>query len=238
MGNANGLLSAHWSNSALDIILVVALVIMGLRGAKKGLIGSLVGVLSTVVALILVFTLAKPFSGWTNGLFGLGDALKVKFTESFAGKEGFNLDISGVGVESALAQYEVPSLFTGFILDHYAGADLPAGTTIAALLGEVTAGWATTFLCGIAIFFLTKLIFRFLGGVLNGVVSCIPILGPINAILGSLIGVLKLVLILSALLAFLSLIPVVSISTYFSQSVILGVLYNNNPLFVIIGWIF
>jgi hypothetical protein len=88
------------------------------------------------------------------------------------------------------------------------------------------------------LFFLTKLVSRFLGGVLNGVVSCIPLLGPVNALLGSLIGVLKLILILSAILSFLSLIPVISIGAYISQSAILGALYNNNPLFVIIGWIF
>lgn len=238
MVHLNALLDAHWSNGALDIVLVVALIIMGLRGAKKGLIGSIVGVVATIVSLVLVFTLAQPFSEWTNGLFGLGESLKASFTESFSSREGFNIDISGVGVETALAQYEIPELFVGFILDNYAGASLPAGTTIASLLGEVTAGWATTFICGIALFFLTKLVFRFLGGVLNGVVSCIPLLGPVNALLGSLIGVLKLILILSAILSFLSLIPVISIGAYISQSAILGALYNNNPLFVIIGWIF
>ncbi len=237
MGNFN-LLSSHWSNGALDVVLVVALIVMALLGARKGLIGSLLGVASTVLAMALVFTLAKPVSEWTNGLFGLGDTLKASFAGSFSKMDGFNLDISGVGVETALTEYDVPKIFRSFVLDRYAGADLPAGTTIADLLGAVTADWAIVFLCGVALFFLTKLIFRFLRGVLNGIVSKIPVLGPINAVLGSLIGVLKLILILSAVLALLTLIPVLSIGEYLSQSVILGALYNHNPLFVIIGWIF
>ena len=237
MENFN-LLSSHWSNGALDIVLVVALIIMALLGARKGLIGSLLGVASTALAMVVVFALAKPFSGWTNGLFGLGDGLKASFTNSFSTRKGLNLDISGVGVETALTQYDVPKIFKSFILDRYAGADLPAGTTLASLLGAVTADWATVFLCGIVLFFLTKLVFRLLRGVLNGVINRIPVLGPINAVLGSLIGVLKLVLILSAILALLTLIPVLSIGEYMSQSVILGALYNHNPLFVIIGWIF
>lgn len=237
MVSTNVLLS-HWSNGALDIVLVGALIIMALLGARKGLIGSLLGVVSTVLALVLVFTLAKPFSGWTNGLFGLGGALEKAFAGSFAKMDGMNLDISGAGVESALAEHDVPKIFRSFLLDRYAGADLPAGTTLAMLLGGVVADWAIVFLCGVVLFFLTKLVFKLLRGVLNGVVNRIPILGSVNRLVGSLIGALKLILIISAVLALLTLIPVLSIGEYISQSVILGALYNHNPLFVIIGWIF
>lgn len=238
MGKLDVLLSAHWSNGALDIVFVGALIIMALLGAKKGLIGALLGVASTLVALVLVFTISKPFAEWTNGLFGLGETLTTSFAGSFAKVEGLQVDISGAEIETVLLEHDVPKIFKSFLLGRYTGVVFTEGTTLAHLLGEVTADLAIVFLCGLVLFFLTKILFRLLRGVLNGIVSKIPLLGPLNAGIGSLIGVLKLVLIVSTIFAVLTLIPVLSIGEYFSQSVILGLLYNHNPLFVVFGWIF
>ncbi|MBQ8658164.1 MAG: CvpA family protein [Clostridia bacterium] len=221
----------------LDVVAVVLLLFFTLGGAKKGFIGGLFGFLTTIIALVVAFSLADQFADLTGGLFGLEGVIDKAITNKLEDVAGFNIDISATGIKEALKEVSVPSFIADALVDEFASKSVPAGTTLAMVTGGKIASFAIGLIAGVVLFFLCKIILRILVKVLNGVISLIPIVGALNALLGAVLGFIKGGLLVCVVLAILSIFSSLGITELMDQTLFIGGLFHDNPLSHILTWV-
>lgn len=235
--NINLICAVEWTNYVVDGVAILLALIMTIVCAKKGFVGCLLGTVSTLLALIAAIALAKPILNATDGLFGLQEKLLNTFSESFAKVKGFDTDISTIGVEAALKEYDVTAVLGALVLKIVGKQEsLATGTTLASLLGEATSSLAATLITGIVLFILIKLAVFLIKGIFKSLIKKAKLVNGIDTLLGAAVGLLQAFLIVCGVLAVLAVIPVESIQSYLEQTLFIGKLYAHNPLVTIIGW--
>ena len=231
------LLSAvQWTDYIADGIVALFALIMIFSCAKKGFIDCFFGFISTAAALILAVAFAKTVVGATGGLFGLDDLLKRKIESSLMKVNGFNVDISAVGVETALKTQNVTGILYDLVMKLVGQQNnLPEGTTIAMLLSDKTSALAVTLIAGVAIFIIAKLVMMLLKGLLNTIAEKIPLVKGVDTLLGAVVGLLQAALIVCGILALLASFPNENVAAYLSKTLFVGELYVHNPLVTILS---
>ncbi len=224
----------HWLG---DLIVLVFIVVFAIVCAKRGFIDCFFSFVSTILSLVIAFSLAKSVLGWTNGLFGLQGLLDEKLIAAFSKMTGFNEDVSAQGVEAALqsGNVQVSAILGRLILNSVGQGEVEVGTTLGMLCGSAVSRLACTLLCGVALYFLTQLILLLLKGILNGIANSITAVEAVNTTLGAIVGIVESVLLVCVVLSVLTLFPSVTISNYLNTSILLGFLYNHNPLVLILS---
>lgn len=234
----NTLCAVAWQAVAMDAIVLILMVVLGVKDGKKGFVACVFSVLSTVVSLILAFSLMKPMLGWTDGFWGLQGVLQDSVTTVFGKIKGLNIDVSNQGLETALTNINLPKFLVNMVVDEFGNASLPVGTTVGALLGQSLGELIAGVISWIVIYLLSKyVVFFIFKKVLTKLLDKIPVVGKANHVIGFVVGALKGLLIVSAIFAVIALIPSTAIGTFFSKCWFVGLLYNHNPLHVILGWI-
>ncbi len=237
MGAIFNLCGAEWTAYVLDVIAALFFVIATFVCGSKGFFNCILGMVSSLVAFVLAVTLANVFLEATGGLFGLQDLLVETFHDVFIEIEGFDADISRSGLEAALEEHNVSAIIAQLVLKNNDKLDtLAPGTTLAQLISEATAALAGALIAGIVIFILVKVIVRLLKKVLNGVANSIPPLRGLNTILGSVFGFVYALVIVSLILAIATVLPFNGLHEYLSDSLLLGLIFENNPLVHILSW--
>ena len=105
------------------------------------------------------------------------------------------------------------------------------------LVGQPLGELATTLIVGILLFILSKLLLSLLKNIISGIVRRLPIIGTVNGLLGLVVGALQGLLIVSGVIAVLGVLPVDGMALFFNECAVLGWLYNQNFINVILGWI-
>ena len=218
----NGLCVA-WTAYAVDGIIAFILLSFGL--------------ISTIVAVILAFSFMKPMISWTGGIFGLQDKIGNGCISMLTKIEGFNIDISAAGLETALADKNLPQFLVDAIVKNFGNADLPVGTTLALLVGSTLGGYAVNFLSWVLVFLLAKILLRLVKNVVSSIVENLPIVRSLNSFLGLFVGLLQGLLIVCGVIAIFSLLPSEYITEFFNETIFVRWIYNHNPINTIIGWI-
>ena len=231
------LLNAGAVNFVIDILAVIVIIGVAIVSAKRGFADCLFGFISTIVAILLAFLLLKPIMNWTNGLFGLQGALENGCTAVLSKIKGFSMDISNQGISEALAGKALPQFLIDAIVSSVGNESIPVGTTIAMLAGDALGGFIAGLIAWLVLFFIAKLILMLVKTLVCSVIENLPIVSSLNTLLGFVLGVLQGLLIISAIVAVLSILPIPSASTFFSNCMFVGWLYNHNPINVIVGWI-
>ena len=231
------LLNAGLTNYVIDTLVVIVVVGMAMISAKKGFVDCLFDFISTLLAIVLAFALMKPFANWTGGLFGLRGVLQDACMGAFAKVKVFAVDISNEGIHSALSGVNLPQFLIDAIIGGVGDANLPAGTTIAMLAGNKLGEIITGLISWIAVFILAKVLLSLLSKIIGAIVANLPIVGGANMLLGFAVGTIKGLLVVSGLIAVISVLPIPSATQFFSECTIVGLLYNHNPLNVVLGWI-
>ncbi len=231
----NGLCAGSWIHYLPDIVVLAFFIVMIIVSARRGFVGCMLNIVSSVVAFILAASLASAVVDGTGGLFGLESVVIKSMTKTFAKVEGFGLDISQVGLEEALERGEVSAVLARLVMSTAGGKEHPPGTTLARLLGEATGSFAVLLVAGILLFILIKIGVRLLKKILSVVVNKIPLLGGVNRILGGLFGILYASLIVSGVLAILAVLPFEGISVFLSKSIFVSFLYENNVLVILLA---
>ena len=209
---------------ALDIACVLIFVVWALIGAKKGFVKCFFGLVSTLIALVLAITLASTVSGWLDSAFGMTEFFSGKFENTFLKINGFDADISSVGIASALENVRLPGFIKDLILKNLGEVNnLPAGTTLASQVAPVV------------IFIVSRLLLLIVEKILSSVVRSWSVAAALNGILGFAVGAVKALIVVCAVLAILSLIPSEGIVSFFDKTVVLKYLFNNNPLTKLLG---
>ncbi len=237
MLTGNALCAVQWSNYILDIAVVALFLVMAIICGSRGFFSCILGIISTVAALLAAIFLAKLVVDATGGLFGLQGVFAKKFSGTFSKLGGFDVDVSGADVETALKTSSVPAVLARLVLKIVGKQEgVAAGTTLGQLVGQATASLATTLIAGLIIFILVKILVGLLKRVLNNAADNVGSLGWVNSLLGALYGVLCALLLVSALLAVLAVIPINALSNYLSKTLFVGALYAHNPLVYILSW--
>ncbi len=219
-----------------DIAVGIFALVMVFVSARRGFIGCVLGIVSSLVAVILAISLAGAVVDGTGGFFGLQGSFQATFEKSFAKTDGFNVDISQVGLETALKTQDVSAILSRLALKAFGGEELAAGTTLAMLLGEATASLAVRLIAGILLFIVIKIVVRLLRRILSGIVDNIPLLGGVNRLLGGAFGLVYAWVIVSAILAVLAVIPSLEVAAFLENTLFVGLLYERNIVVIALSW--
>lgn len=232
----NGLCAVAWQNYVADIIVLIFILCFTIVCAKRGFIECFFGFISTAVAFFAAVMLAKTVLELTGGLFGLRGLLDKNLTQWFGKFDGFTADISESGAEAALQDKNLPAIIARLVLKNTGSAELPAGTTLAMLLGSNSARLICLLVCGIVLFVLCKLVLSLLRKTLNAIADKISLLDAVNSLLGAIVGLAQGLLIVCLIIAILTLFPSQAITNYFANTLFVGALYNYNPLVTVLSW--
>ncbi len=224
----------------LDVVILIGLFIFVFICAKRGFINVFFSFVSSIVALFGAIALAGVFVSITGGLFGLEGSLTESFTQTISKIDGFNVNISGNITENTLNELlstgKIPAIIATLVAKKYVGVDIPAGTTLGMLVGETFAGLLCSLISGVVLFIILKILLKLIKKIFNKITEKIGLLGKLNRILGMLVGFIEGILIISIGMSVLALIPSEAITNFFNSSLILRLLYNHNPIVMMLGW--
>ena len=194
-----------------DIVAAIILLVSVIKGAKKGFIKGIFGLLITVASIAVAFLCADTVAGLTKGLFGLEagivEGLKVTF-----GDLGLNVDLSNQeAVKEALIannDFFAAATFLADIVAKEISAipDIPAGE-LSVVLSEIIGGFATNIVVGIVLFILCRIVLSIVEKVLTSLVEHIKLLDAVNTLLGAVVGLLKGIIIVTLICMLLSSVP-------------------------------
>lgn len=230
-------LNASWIHYGVDAVAVVLMATFAVKSAKKGFVECFFGLVSTIVAIVAAFLLMKGVLSWTDGLFGLQGVIENAATNGLSKVAGFDIDVSAAGIEAALADKKLPSFLIDMIVESVGNQEVAVGTTLAMIVGASIAQLTATLLAWFLVFILVKLLLKLVRNVLNSIVENMPIVGTLNHVLGFAVGTLKGLFIVCGVIAVIALIPAEGVHNFFNQTLLVGGLYHNNPLHVVLGWI-
>ena len=231
----SSLLSATWSNYLVDIIILLFMAGLTILCAKRGFVECVFDFASTLVSFFVAVLLAKFVIFITGGLFGFQNWLGNSFSNTFLKLEGFDAVLSKDGAKDALLDKNVAGIVANLAVSWFAKGKVPDGTTIAQLLGGITAKLFTLLITSVILFVVAKLLLLLAKKILNEVIDRIKLLDATNTALGALIGFSQALLIVGAVLALFVVIPSPAIDNYLSNCVFLGWLYEFNPVIALLG---
>lgn len=221
---------------ALDIACALILIIWAFIGAKKGFVKCFFGLVSTLIALVLAITLASTVLGWLDSAFGMTGFFSGKFENTFLKINGFDADISSGGIASALENVNLPGFLKDLILKNLGEVNnLPAGTTLASQVAPVAAQFVGLLISGLVIFIVARLLLLIVEKILSSIVRSWSVAAALNGILGFVVGALKALIVICAVLALLSLIPSDGLVSFFDKTIVLKYLFNENPFTKLLG---
>lgn len=231
----NALLS-NFAIYAVDAIVAVVILVFAIVSARRGFVECFFGFISTIVAILLAFLFMKTFVRVTNGIFGLQGVIENGLVKALSKIKGFDLDISAQGIAETLSG-KLPKFLINVVLENVSNGDVATGTTVAMSVANTLSGFAINLIAWLILFLVIKLLIKLIERFLSSIISKLPIVGSLNTILGFTVGILQGLLIISGVIAVIALFPSESTATFFNDTILVGLLYNHNPLHAVFGLI-
>ncbi len=210
----------------IDIIIVAIIALCLFLGYKRGLTGSLLKILSFVLAIVIAFILFKPVSNLvinhTNWDDSLKESIKQFITEKTATPE---------------AKSELPQVIVDYI-DETMAESINEAKEVAI---DNTAQSVTNLIVNagvwIAVFIIARILLIFIKFI-TALIAKLPVIKQFDKLGGIIYGILEAFVILYLLLAIISFIaPTLNNSGFIdaiNKSFIGSMLYNNNLLLKIL----
>ena len=154
----SSLLSATWSNYLVDIIILLFMAGLTILCAKRGFVECVFDFASTLVSFFVAVLLAKFVIFITGGLFGFQNWLENAFSNTFLKLEGFDAVLSEDGAKNALLDKNVAGIVANLAVRWFAKGKVADGTTVAQLLGGITAKLFTLLITSVVLFVVAKLL--------------------------------------------------------------------------------
>lgn len=229
-------LNAAWACWVVDILAVLVIVGFALLAAKRGFIDCLFSLITTLLAFLIAILLLRSIMRWTDGLFGLQEVLQEGCSKALGKIKALNVDVSNAGLQAQLED-KIPAFLAKFVVNSVGDSEIPAGTTLAMIIGAPLGKFITSLIAFFVLFIIAKLLLSLLKKLLSSFVNKMPFISSVNRLLGFLVGLVQGWLIVSAVVAVLGVLPVDGINRFFGDCLFLRFLYNHNLINIIIGWV-
>lgn len=215
----------------IDAIILGILVLCIALGYRKGLTGSLLKIISFVLALVIAFVLFKPVSNFIIDKTNWDENLEQGIRDTI---------ISNDKQEEKVSQEEnqnMPSVMLDYINKTVENAGNEAKEAVADATARQVAIMIINAGVWFALFLVARIILIFVKGLAN-LITSLPIIKQFDKLGGIIYGLVEAFIVTYAILAVLSFIsPVVSgtgILDAVQKSFIGSVMYNNNLLLKLI----
>ena len=231
------------------IILAIFAICLGL-GFKKGLTGSLLKIISFILALVIAFLLFKPVSNFivdhTNWDETLEQAIRQTLIEenSQENNQEENIEIQNgegkeaqIGNEEKVKKQSMSEVMIDYINETIENAGTEAKNTIVDATARNVAVTIINVGVLIVLFVVSRIILVFIKG-LTQLITKLPIIKQFDKLGGILYGLLEAFIIIYVILAILSFVsPMISqtgILQAIENSFLGSIMYNNNLLLKLI----
>ena len=210
----------------IDIVIVAIIALCLFLGYRRGLTGSLLKILSFVLAIVIAFILFKPVSNLVINHTNWDDSLKTSIEQFITEKT------STPEEKSSLPQV---------IVDYIEGTMAKSVNEAKEVAIENTAQSVTNLIVNagvwIAVFIIARILLIFIKFI-TALIAKLPVIKQFDKLGGILYGILEAFVILYVLLAIISFIaPMINNAEFIdalNKSFIGSVLYNNNILLKIL----
>lgn len=218
----------------VDLIILGILVLCIALGYHKGLTGSLLKIVSFVLALVIAFVLFKPVSSFIINNTNWDENLEQGIRDSIL-KDNNNSNTNNKVDEDS--NKGIPTV----MLEYINKSVEDAGNTAKEAIVDSTARDVSVTIINagvwIGLFFVSKILLFFVKGLMKFITS-IPLIKQVDKTGGILYGIIEALIVIYGLLAIVSFVsPLVSdfgIITAIQKSFIGSIMYNNNLLLKLI----
>lgn len=165
----------------LDIIMVAIIVLMTIAGYRRGLLLSVVGFLSSLISIGIAFLFVRPLSNFltSQGLFSTTiQSISDRIYE--AGRT------SAITIAPVLEEIGIPESWTRVILQTQTGSEVDVVDYTAHAVWML----ASAALALAIIYLFVRIILGFAARLLTPAIDGVPIVGWLNHLSGSIIGLL------------------------------------------------
>lgn len=217
----------------IDLVILAIIVLCIALGYHKGLTGSLLKIISFVLALVIAFVLFKPVSNFIIDKTNWDENLEQGIHDMIVSEDNKTSDEQTTGEENK----NMPTV----MVDYINKTVEEAGNNAKEAIADATArNMAVTIINAgvwIGLFIISRIILLFVKGLAN-LITKLPVIKQFDKLGGIAYGVLEAIVIVYGILAILSFVsPLVSGTGIISavQSSYLGsMMYNNNLLLKLI----
>ena len=218
----------------LDLAVVIIFLIFAFIGAKKGFLKGIVGMVGTILAIIITYQFAQPFTQFMEDQFGLTTTIS-SWLESFLNQnELFRVELSDEGISKALESLGLPGFLSSMVMDVIAQTEITGTPTVAQVVAPAFGGIISSTVFGGALLFGSGLLLKLASALLSGIFDKIPVLGGINRFLGFVLGGVKALVLIYIVLGIVSVLPITELHTLLNQTTIIAWLYQTNLLILLI----
>ncbi|MBQ9481035.1 MAG: CvpA family protein [Clostridia bacterium] len=237
-------LTAYIGDGILILVLLLALFI----GSKKGFLGLLVGFLAGIVTIALATMLCSPLAAVIGDNFGLRPTLTNYFNGAFNFSDEIYTtpvkELTAEQISNAIKDLGLPSFLNdaiaNLIQSKLAAANIADDVTLQMMIVGGLTNAALTAIAWFALFVVLLIIFSIIKHFVKAF-NNVPIIGPLNKLLGALLSLVIAVFIICVLMYLFVLISgslSESVVNYVKNSVLLKWLYDNNPLAWVLNKLF
>lgn len=210
----------------LDIVVLIALFVVAVLGARKGGVKTILGFLSTVVSILIAWLLLDRVVGWLNAATGVEGWLAGGLEKAFLKLKNFDFPLS----EDGIRKTSFPEFIQDMLIKELGATEYPAGTTVATVAAAFVATWLVKIVVALLLFGIARLLLWLVCLIFSGIIEKIRVLSALNRIVGALIWLAEGLVILCAVLALVSLLPLPYVADFCNSTILVKFLYNDNPL--------
>lgn len=228
--------------SIFDIGVIFVLAVFGIMGYKKGVFRSTFNLLSIIISLYLSKYLYPFISTFIKSSTGIYSKIKYSIVEQL--NLSYNLNDTGIKAEHEfIASLELPEFIINSLLENnnYEVYNILDVTKIEDFIGEYIANLVVNALSLFIVFIVTFILVKFIFISLD-IFSKLPIINPINKILGFFIGIIQGLLVVwisnIILLYFLTKKENLELFNSLKNSLFAYYLFENNLIINLITLIF
>ena len=213
----------------IDLVIVAIIALCVLVGYHKGLTGSLLKIVSFVLALMIAFILFKPVSNFIIDKTDWDENLEQAIRESILKDDG--------KTDDETQKEKMPEVITDYINNAVEKAGNEAKTAIVDSTARDVSVMIINIAVAIALFIVSKIILLLVKGLAN-LLTKLPVIKQFDKLGGIIFGILQSLVIIYIVLAIISFAsPMMSetgIIEGLQKSYIGSNMYNNNLLLKII----
>ncbi len=224
-----------------DIILILLLLLFAGMGMKKGFMKTMLSFAGIILSLIIAVFLTNSFAGMLEGT-GIHDFIIKSSSGMLDGVGGFMAtEIPSYEVLYEALSASMPDFIAKMLADSAAAL---IGTSANMTIAELLTPTLASFFLHIASFFILFVGSFIITLIVKAIVSAItslPIISTVDKLLGFVLGLVKGILFISAVMLLLSFMGnigfVETINTYIMDSFLASYMYNNNILLIIVDFV-